>query len=111
MVHERVVDYVIAENAHLIWDADRNYPVGGINPRPPLFSWSMAIGAMMLTNLGMNSDDAVWFSMLALPAIYGALIVFMAGIAKDHFGKGAGVLAAWLIAFMPTHVQINMGYG
>ena len=29
----------------------------------------------------------------------------MAGIAKDHFGKGAGVLAAWLIAFMPTHVQ------
>ena len=44
--------------------------------------------------------------MLALPAIFGALIVFpMAGIAKDNFGKGAGVIAAWLIAFMPTHVQ------
>ena len=27
---KRVVDYVIAENAHLIFDADRNYPVGGI---------------------------------------------------------------------------------
>ena len=25
-------------------------------------------------------------------------------MAKDHFGKGAGVLAAWLIAFMPAHV-------
>ncbi|MDP6870313.1 MAG: STT3 domain-containing protein [Candidatus Poseidoniaceae archaeon] len=103
---KRVVDYVLAENSHLIWDADRNYPVGGINPRPPVFSWSIAIGAMLLTSLGVESGDAAWWSMLALPAIYGALTVFpMAGIAKDNFGKGAGVLAAWLIAFMPTHVQ------
>ena len=103
---KRVVDYVIAENAHLIWDADRNYPVGGINPRPPLFSWSMAMGAMLLTNIGISSGDSVWYAMLALPAIFGALIIFpMAGIAKDNFGKGAGVIAAWLIAFMPTHVQ------
>ena len=103
---KRVVDYIIAENAHLIFDADRNYPVGGINPRPPLFSWSMALSAMLLTNIGINSDAAVWYSMFALPAIFGALIVFpMAGIARDNFGKGAGVIAAWLIAFMPTHVQ------
>ena len=103
---KRVVEYVIAENAHLIWDADRNYPVGGINPRPPLFSWSMALGAMLLTNLGLSSDESVWYAMLALPAIFGALIVFpMAAIARDNFGKGAGVIAAWLIAFMPTHVQ------
>ena len=103
---KRVVDYVIAENAHLIWDADRNYPVGGINPRPPLFTWSMALVAMLLTNLGISSESSVWYAMLALPAIFGALTVFpMAGIAKDNFGKGAGVIAAWLIAFMPTHVQ------
>ena len=103
---KRVVEYVVAENAHLIFDADRNYPVGGINPRPPLFSWSMALVAMLLTNLGMSSDESIWYAMLALPAIFGALIVFpMAGIAKDNFGKGAGVIAAWLIAFMPTHVQ------
>ena len=101
----RVVDYVIAENAHLIWDADRNYPVGGINPRPPLFTWSIALVAMLLSNLGLGSDG-VWYAMLALPAVYGALIIFpMAAIAKDNFGKGAGVIAAWLIAFMPTHVQ------
>lgn len=103
---KRVVDYVIAENAHLIWDADRNYPVGGINPRPPLFSWSIALVGMLLANLGLGSGDAVWYAMLALPAVYGALIIFpMGAIAKDHFGKGAGVIAAWLIAFMPTHVQ------
>ena len=103
---KRVVEYIVAENAHLIWDADRNYPVGGINPRPPLFTWSMAIGAMLLTGLGLGSGDAVWYAILALPAIFGALTVFpIAGIAKDNFGKGAGVIAAWLIAFMPTHVQ------
>ena len=104
---KRVVDYIIAEHAHLIFDADRNYPVGGINPRPPLFTWSMALAAMFIAPLaGMTTADAAWWSMLALPAVFGALTIFpMAGIARDNFGKGAGVIAAWLIAFMPTHVQ------
>ena len=102
---KRVVDYILANNAHLIVDADRFYPVGGINPRPPLFSWSMAVGAMLLEPFVGSSEDAVWWSMLALPAVYGALTVFpIASMAKEHFGKGAGVLAAWLIAFMPAHV-------
>jgi asparagine N-glycosylation enzyme membrane subunit Stt3 len=102
---KRVVDYILANNAHLVFDADRFYPVGGINPRPPLFTWSMAIGAMVLEPFLSNPEDAVWWSMLALPAIYGALTVFpIASMAKEHFGKGAGVLAAWLIAFMPAHV-------
>ena len=100
---KRVVDYILANNAHLVVDADRFYPVGGINPRPPLFSWSMAIGAMALEPFLIHPEDAVWWSMLGLPAVYGALTVFpIASMAKDHFGKGAGVLAAWLIAFMPA---------
>ena len=100
---KRVVDYILAQNAHLVMDADRFYPIGGANPRPPLFSWSLAIGAMILQPF--LGDDAVWWSMLALPAIYGALTILpVATIAKDHFGKAAGVIAAWLIAFMPAHV-------
>ena len=102
---KRVVDYILAQNAHLVVDADRYYPIGGVNPRPPLFSWSMAVGAMLLQPFIDNPDEAVWWSMLSLPALYGALTVFpIAAMAKDHFGKGAGVLAAWLIAFMPAHV-------
>ena len=103
---KRVVDYVLANNAHLVFDADRFYPVGGINPRPPLFTWSLAVGAMILTPfLGENASDAVWWSMLGLPAIYGALTILpVAAIARDHSGKVAGVLAAWLIAFMPAHL-------
>jgi len=103
---KRVVDYILAQNAHLIVDADRSYPLGGINPRPPLFTWSLAIGAMILAPLlQISVTDAAWWSMLALPAIFGAFIIFpIASMAKDHFGKGAGVIAAWLIAFMPSHV-------
>ena len=48
---KRVVDYVIAERSHLIFDSDRSYPVGGINPRPPLFSWSLALGGLGLSSV------------------------------------------------------------
>ena len=101
---KRVVDYIIANEAHLIVDADRAYPLGGVNPRPPLFTWSIAIVSMLLEP--MLGDDAVWFAMLGLPAIYGAFTIFpIAIIAKDHFGKSASVVAAWLISFMPAHVS------
>ncbi|DAC35794.1 MAG TPA: hypothetical protein D7I05_00995, partial [Candidatus Poseidoniales archaeon] len=40
---KRVVDYIMMQNAHLVFDADRFYPIGGINPRPPLFVWSIAL--------------------------------------------------------------------
>ena len=41
---KRVIDYVVAERSHFIFDSDRSYPMGVINPRPPLFSWSIALG-------------------------------------------------------------------
>ncbi len=101
---KRVVDYILANNAHLIFDADRSYPLGGVNPRPPLFTWSIALTSMALEP--MLGEDAVWFAILGLPAIYGALTVFpIASIARDNFGKSTGVVAAWLIAFMPAHVS------
>ena len=101
---KRVVDYILANNAHFIFDADRSYPLGGVNPRPPLFTWSIALVTMALEP--MLGPDAVWIAILGLPAIYGALTIFpIATIAKDNFGKSTGVVAAWLIAFMPAHVS------
>ena len=104
---KRVVDYVIAERSHLIFDHDRAYPTGGINPRPPLFSWSLALGGLSLSwILEIPADQAVWWSMAALPAIYGALIVLpIAGIASRAHSKRAGIIAAWLIALMPGHMS------
>jgi len=103
---KRAVDYVIAQHSHLVFDPDRFYPVGGINPRPPLFTWTLALGGFLLAPfLSTTPEEAVWWSMAALPAIYGALTVFpIRSIAADQFGKGAGVVAAWLIALMPGHI-------
>ncbi|MBT5726634.1 MAG: hypothetical protein HOI75_02285 [Euryarchaeota archaeon] len=102
---KRVVDYILANNAHLIFDADRTYPIGGINPRPPLFTWSIAVLASLLQPF-VGSEDAVWWSMLTLPAIYGAFTILpVAAIAREHINEKAGVVAAWLIAFMPAHVS------
>ena len=58
----------------------------------------MALGAMAVEPFLSSPEDAVWWSMLALPAVYGALTVFpIASMARDHFGKGAAVLALSLI--------------
>ncbi len=104
---KRVVDYVIAERSHLIFDHDRAYPLGGVNPRPPLFSWSLALGGLGLSwLLEIPAEEAVWWSVSALPAIYGALIVIpIAGIATKVHSRTAGILSAWLIALMPGHIS------
>jgi len=104
---KRVVDYIVAERAHFIFDADRAYPSGGINPRPPLFSWCLALGGLALEWLtGAPADEVVWWSVAGFPAIFGALIVLpVAGIAARLHSTQAGIIAAWLMALMPGHIS------
>ena len=104
---KRVVDYIVAERSHFIFDADRAYPNGGINPRPPLFSWCLALGGLALEWLtGTPADEVVWWSVAGFPAIFGALIVLpVAGIATRLHSAQAGVIAAWLMALMPGHIS------
>mgnify|MGYP001203388315 FL=1 len=104
---KRIIDYVAVERAHLVFDADRNYPVGGLNPRPPLFSWSLALGGILLSWVAdMSLSEAVWWSVESQPAIWGALIVLpVAGMARRFHSPLAGIVAAWLIAFMPGHIS------
>tara|TARA_Y100001970_G_scaffold68510_1_gene87275 strand:+ start:6534 stop:16046 length:9513 start_codon:yes stop_codon:yes gene_type:complete len=103
---KRVIDYVVAERSHYIFDADRAYPMGAINPRPPLFSWSLALGGIALSWLtGASEATMVWWSVASLPAIYGALIVLpLAAIARRVHSDLAGIFTAWLIALMPGHI-------
>ncbi len=105
---KRIVDYILANNSHLVFDADRAYPMGAINPRPPLFTWSLALGGMALSWIleSDNTGEVVWWSIASLPAIYGALVVFpVAGIANRVHGKKAAIITAWLIALMPGHIS------
>ena len=103
---KRAVDYVVMHQSHFILDADRYYPLGGVNPRPPLFTWCLALGGMLVNSiLGIELEQAVWYSVVAMPAVFGALIVLpVAASARALHSKAAGGLAAWLIALMPSHV-------
>ena len=104
---KRAIDYILAQNSHFIIDMDRAYPVGSINPRPPLFSWTLALGGTAL-NPFIDGDvfEAAWWSIAAMPAVYGALTVLpIAATCRKFFGNGAGAIGAWLMALMPGHVS------
>ncbi|MEE3310924.1 MAG: STT3 domain-containing protein, partial [Candidatus Thermoplasmatota archaeon] len=104
---KRAIDYILAQNSHFVIDMDRAYPVGSINPRPPLFSWTLALGGAAL-NPFLEGDvhDAAWWSIAGLPAVYGALTVLpIAATCRRFFGTGAGAIGAWLMALMPGHVS------
>ena len=61
---------------------------------------------MVLEPFLATPEDAVWWAMVSIPAIFGALTVFpVAAIARDHVSKPAAVIAAWLIAMMPGHIS------
>ncbi len=103
---KRAIDYIIAHNSHFVIDMDRSYPLGSINPRPPLFTWTLALAGKLLNPfVAGDVNEAAWWGTTAMPAIYGALTVLpIAAMAHKQFGKGAGATAAWLMALMPGHV-------
>jgi len=87
-----------------------NYPVGVYaGARPPLFNM-IAVGSAKVLGNFMTEIDALGWSMLFLPCIYGALIVFpIYGIGKELFNKKVGLIGAFLLTIIPIH--INAGHG
>jgi dolichyl-diphosphooligosaccharide--protein glycosyltransferase len=105
--HKRVVDYVQENHEHLIFDPLLSYPDGAINPRPPMFDWSVVILGMLLAPFfGGDSVTSTWQVMEFSPAFWGALTaipVYLIG--KEMFNRKAGLLCALLLAIMPSHVE------
>ena len=86
-----------------------NYPVGSRGARPPLFNM-MAVGSAVVLQNFMSTVDALGWSMLFLPAIYGALLIFpVYGIGKELFNRKVGLMAALLIAITPIHIGGSHG--
>jgi len=87
-----------------------NYPVSHLSSaRPPLFNM-VAVGSTKLLEPFLGTMDALGWSMLLLPAIYGALLVFpVYGIGKELIHKKAGIIAALFIALIP--ISIGAGHG
>lgn len=86
-----------------------NYPIGSKGARAPLFNM-MALGFSKLLTPFMNEIDAIGYSMQFIPALFGALIIFVVYfIGKELFSKKAGIIAALFIAIIPAH--LGSGHG
>jgi len=76
------------------------------NPRPPLFSWYIAVPGIVLSPLIGDVWQSVITVLILSTAIWGALTVFPTYfLTKNIFGKRAGLIAAFLMAVMPAHLQ------
>lgn len=105
--HKRVIDYVVDTGHHLVAEPMLAYPYGSpASGRPPLFDWSVAASGIGLAPLFGDVDVSVWYSFIFSTAIWGALTIFpMYSLTKGAFGRRAGLLAAFLLAIMPAHIQ------
>ena len=105
--HKNVVDHIQSDYTHLIEDDMLNYPVHGVNPRPPLYNWFIAIFGIVLSPLfGFNVELCTNTIMYFAPSFFGALTIFpVYFLTKEMFGKKSGVISAFLMATMPSHIE------
>ena len=86
-----------------------NYPLGVSGGRAPLFNM-MAIGFSRALVPFMEEPEAIGYSMLFVPALFGALMVFVVYfIGKELFNRKAGLIGAFVLAIIPIH--LGSGHG
>jgi dolichyl-diphosphooligosaccharide--protein glycosyltransferase len=103
---QRIIDYSAQTGKQLYHDPMLNFPDGIRNPRPPMFSMSVVVPAILAQHGFPSLDEALGMFLLWTPAFWGALTViptYMLG--KETFGRRAGLAAAFLLAVTPSHVQ------
>ena len=105
--HKRVVDHIQSDYTHLVQDNMLNYPVHGVNPRPPLYNWFIAIFGIILSPLfGFNVELCTNSIMYFAPSFFGGLTIFpVYFLTKDMFGKKPAVISAFLMATMASHIE------
>lgn len=123
--HRHSVERVQTEGwAHPIKEPLVNYPVGGVNPNPPLFTWWQAVWGSLLTPV-FEADStnhatacpanaqpsqatcvSTWWVSIFSPALFGALTVLIViFIGREIWGWRAGLIAGFLLATMTAHIE------
>lgn len=104
--YQRLMETAAEKGQHLHWDEMLNYPNGARNPRPPLYTFSVAVPAVMFSGLFQSLDDALGFFLIWSTAFWGALTVVPAYyIGRDVFDRRTGYIAALFLAILPAHVE------
>src|SRR5439155_23920398 len=81
-------------------------PLANQNPRPPLFPWFSLLAGQLIAPLFATPWQAVSFVFLLSAGLFGALTVFPTyALAKEAFGRKAGVIGALLLAQSVGHLQ------
>lgn len=103
---QRIIDYNVETGKQLYQDPLINFPDGIRNPRPPAFSFSVAVPAVFAQALFPSLSDSTGFMLIWSTAFWGALtVVPVYLLGKETFGRRAGLVAAFFMAVMPSHVQ------
>jgi len=101
----RAIEYVLTTHHWLVFDSGLNYPVGSVDPRTPFFHWFVAFMAVLMSPF-MNVMTAAKYVFLEFDAVFGALLIIPVYlIAKEVFGKRAGMIAAILYTLMPSNLS------
>ncbi|MDH4122819.1 MAG: glycosyltransferase family 39 protein, partial [Thermoplasmata archaeon] len=104
--YERLMDHAATTGEHLHIDPMLNFPSGARNPRPPLYTFSVATPAVFFQGMFASLDDAVGFFLIWSTALFGALTIIPTYlIARDMFGRRVGYVAALFLAILPAHVE------
>jgi dolichyl-phosphooligosaccharide-protein glycotransferase len=110
--------------SHPIQDPLVNYPVGGINPNPPLWEWWIATWGALLSPVfggdaanhpvacpaGVTPSQATcvstWWVTEFSPALFGAFTVLVVVlIGREVWDWRAGLLAGFLAATSTSHIE------
>lgn len=105
--HHYVITEATDTGDHHFWDNMLNYPVGTRNPRPPLYDWSVSLMGIGLSPFfDGDTFTSTFYVFLFSTAFWGALTIFPTYyLGKEAFGRKAGLIAAFLLAIMPGHIQ------
>ncbi|MDX1535092.1 MAG: glycosyltransferase family 39 protein, partial [Thermoplasmata archaeon] len=101
-----ILDNVVTTGRHLLQDPMLNFPVGMLNPRPPIYAWSVALVGQLVGTFQGSVAEGVGQTFLFSTAIWGALTIFPTYfLAKEMFGQRTAYIAAFFLALIPAHIQ------
>ncbi len=117
-----VITYALSTGHQMLYDPLLNFPIGSFNPFLPFYVWSNVLLAWPISFLfhipltgsiytgQMTAAVVAYSSMSALSGVGAIIATYYLG--KELFSKEAGIIAAALMAFLPSIVsESTAGFG
>ncbi|BAB60377.1 TVG1271204 [Thermoplasma volcanium GSS1] len=104
-----IIQYILTYHTQLLHEIFLHYPIGSGNPRPPFFHWMIVFVATILSPIFGSAFKVAYYAFEEFDAVFGALLIIPVYLmAKEIFGKKAGIIAAFLYALMPGNLSAGI---